>query len=59
MSLTPWSRVLFEKLIVAQLVKISLHFMKPKGSLPRSKESVTGSYPETVESNPHPPTLFP
>ena len=32
--LTPWSRVLFEKLTDFQLVKKFSHFMEPEGSLP-------------------------
>jgi hypothetical protein len=36
-NLTPWSRVLLEKLIVTQLVKKFLTFMEPEGSLPTIK----------------------
>jgi hypothetical protein len=32
--------------------------MEPEGSLPRSQESSTGSYPEPDRSNPHHPILF-
>jgi len=40
--LTPWSRVLLEKLTGFQLVKkFSAHFMEPEGSLPHSQVSVT------------------
>jgi hypothetical protein len=34
--LTPWCRMLFEKLIVTQLVKKSYFLMEPEGSLPCS-----------------------
>jgi hypothetical protein len=40
-SLTPWSRVLPEKLTCHQLVKKSPHFIEPKGSLPHSQEPST------------------
>jgi len=33
-SLTPWCRILFEKLIVTQLVKKSCFLMEPEGSFP-------------------------
>ena len=45
-QLTPWSRVLLEKLTVPQLVKNSLHFMEPEGSSPHSQETATCAYPE-------------
>jgi hypothetical protein len=58
-KLTPWSRVLLEKLRVnAQLVKIFPAFYG-NGSLLRSQEPATCPYPEPNESNPHPQTLFP
>jgi hypothetical protein len=38
-NLTPWSRDLLGKLIVAQLVKNDLTFVQAKGSLPCSQES--------------------
>jgi len=39
--LTPWSRVLLEKLTGFQLVKKFPAFMEPVGSLPHSQEPVT------------------
>jgi len=51
-SLTSWSRVLLEKLIVPHLVKNYPTFMEPKSSLPYFQKSVTEPYPEPVESNP-------
>jgi hypothetical protein len=51
----PWGRILFEKLIVTQLIKnILSFFMEPEGSSPCSKNPATGPYPETAESSlPH------
>jgi len=51
--------VIIEKLIVTQLVKKSLPFIEPEGSLRCSKETVTGPYPEPDASNPHFSTLIP
>jgi hypothetical protein len=34
-------------------------YMEPEGSLLCSQTPTIGSYPESDESNPHPPTLFP
>jgi hypothetical protein len=48
--LTPWSRVLPEKLIVMLLVKK----LEPEGS----QEPATGPYPQPDESSSHPLTLF-
>jgi hypothetical protein len=33
--------------------------MEPEGSSPCSQEPATCPYPEPIESNPHPQTLFP
>ena len=41
--LTPWSRILLEKLTGSQLVKKFPYFMEPEGSLPHSQ--VPCSYP--------------
>jgi hypothetical protein len=44
-SLTSWCRILFEKLIVTQLVKkISRFLTEPEGSSPYSQKPVTGPY---------------
>jgi hypothetical protein len=46
-SLTPWCRLLFEKLIVTQLVKkYPAFFMETEISLPCSQKPTTGPYPE-------------
>jgi len=60
-SLTPWRRVLLEKLTVTELVKKTPlpPFMEPEGSLQCSEEHATGPCPEPDESSPHLPTLFP
>jgi hypothetical protein len=34
----------------------SQHFMEPEGSVPKSQELSTCSYPEPDQSNPHHPT---
>jgi hypothetical protein len=54
----PWNWFLFGKLVVAQLLKKSQHFMELEGSLPWSEESTTGSYPEPDESIPHPSSCY-
>lgn len=46
------------RLIVLQLSRSSLSLVEPVVSLLSSQESITESYPEPYESNPHPHTLF-
>jgi len=53
--LTPYSRVLHEKLIDSQLEK---KFSAPEGSLPRSQEPVSGPYCESLDCGPHHHTVF-
>ena len=45
-KLTPWTRVLPEKLTGPQLLKKFPAFYKPEGSLPRLQEPATCLYPE-------------
>ena len=52
--LTPWSRVLLEKLTGFQLVKKISHFMEPEGSLTHSQVPATCPYHETAQSRPCP-----
>jgi hypothetical protein len=48
---TLWSKVLLEKLVVAQLSKkFSAAFLEPEGSSPCSQEPATGPYPELDKS---------
>jgi len=58
-KLTPWSRVLLEKLSIAQLIIHSPLCIQPEVSLPCSRQSATGPYPELHAYSPHPLTLFP
>jgi hypothetical protein len=51
--LTPWSRVLREKLTGLQLVKNSPHFMETESSLPHSQLPATCLYPEPAQSSPY------
>ena len=52
--LTPWSRVLLEKLTgSAASQKNSPHFMEPESSLPYSQVPATCPYPEPTPSSPH------
>jgi len=49
--LTPWCRVLLEKLTGLQLVKKFPHFTEPEGSLPHSEASATRPYPGPAQSS--------
>ena len=51
-SLTPWSRVLLEKLTIPQLVNKFPSFMEPEGSLPQTQEPATRPCPESHQSSP-------
>jgi hypothetical protein len=51
--LTPWSRVLLEKLTRPQSRNCP-HFMEPAGSLPQSQQPATCPYPEPDRSSPCP-----
>jgi hypothetical protein len=58
-KLTPWRRILQEKKQRAvELFKKFLEFNGTEGSLPRSKEPVSGSHHEPDKSSPHPHILF-
>jgi hypothetical protein len=54
--LTPWCRILFEKLIVTQIIKkYFAFFMEPEGSSPSSQKPAIRPYPKPAESSsPHP-----
>jgi len=56
--LTPWSRVLLEKLTGFQLVKNSLHFMETEGSLPHSQVPTTCPCPQPARNSPYPTSYF-
>jgi len=56
--LTPWSRVLFEKLIVSQLVKTIPAFYGAHRSLPCWQEPATGPYRQPDQSSSHTHALF-
>jgi hypothetical protein len=50
--LTTWCRILFEKLIVTQLIyKYPAFFMEPERSSPCSQKPVIGPHPEPAESS--------
>jgi len=51
--LTPWSRVLLQKLTGSQLVKKFPALMEPEGSLPHSQVPETCPYPEPAQSSPY------
>ena len=50
--LTPWFRILLEKLTVLQLVKKFPNFMETEGSLPHSQVPATCPYPDPSRSSP-------
>jgi len=51
-SLTPWCRILFEKLIVTQLIKkYPAMFKEPEGSSPCSQKPADGPHSEPAESS--------
>jgi hypothetical protein len=50
-QLSPWNRVLLEKLIVAEATKKFHVFVEPGGLRPCSLESAAGPYPEPVQSD--------
>jgi len=52
--LTPWSRVLLEKLRDIRWSRNSPHFMEPEGTLPQLQAPATCPYPEPAQSSPHP-----
>jgi hypothetical protein len=47
-----WSRAIYAKLIVAQLLRNFPSYLEPEGSLPCIKDFSTGSYHESDESSP-------
>ena len=51
--LTPWCRVLLEKLTGLQLVKKVPHFTEPEGSLPHSQASANCLYLGPAQSSPY------
>ena len=57
--LTPWSRVLLEKLSGSQLVKKFPAFLEPECSSPYSQVPATCPYPEPTPSSPHNPLPLP
>jgi hypothetical protein len=56
--LTPWSRVLLEKLTGSQLVKKFPAFYGTPSSLPHSQMPATYPYPELYQSSPCPTSHF-
>jgi hypothetical protein len=57
--LTPWNRVLLEKLTVFSQSRNSSHFMEPEDSLPHSQIPTADPYPETARSSPLPHITLP
>jgi len=51
--LTPWCRVLLEKLTVCSQSRNSLHFMEPEGSLRHSQASAIRPYPGPAHFSPY------
>jgi hypothetical protein len=51
-------KLIFEELIIPELVKKFPSFTVPKGSLPLSQELATGPFSGSAESNPPTQTLF-
>jgi hypothetical protein len=58
-QLNPHSRVLLEKLVVAQLLHKFPNFMELEGSLQSSQNPATGPYPDGKESSPFHPSPHP
>ena len=56
--LTPWSRVLLEKLTASQQWRYSPHFMEPEISLPHSQVTATCLFPEPDRLIPCPTSHF-
>ena len=57
--LTPWSRVLLEKLIGSAASQEIPAFLEPEGSSPYSQVPATCPYPEPTPSSPHNPVPLP
>jgi hypothetical protein len=56
--LTPWSRIVLGKILVAEPLKTLLNSMEPESSLLCTQESTIYLYLKTDEFSPHPYTLF-
>jgi len=52
--LTPWSRVLLQKLRDTSWSRNSPHFMEPESSLPQSQVPATWPYPQPAQFSPNP-----
>jgi len=57
--LTPWRRVLLEKLTGSAASQEIPRILEPEGSSPYSQVPVTCPYPEPTPSSPHNPLLLP